>query len=288
MANETGSTAASGSYPKLLRATALEARYAKGKVWTRVLNGVEGDGFVSGNIKKFGDTVTFQVFPTLTVGDINVDSGALANQVVTPTQASITINKWKGITASIVDITDIQSVLSWESELSKNFGGAISEQQDNDILSLVSGLTSNTALGGASPLTDPLVLQAQRTLDDAKIPQDDRTWVLAPSAETDLLALDKFVLAQNTGYDKGLQVENGHLQSLYGTKVVVTPLVATSAGVRQNVLMHRQTFGVAMQRDFKIEKFARVQFTQPYGASALYGVAELRDGHGIMVQSLAA
>lgn len=288
MANETGSTAASGSYPKLLRTTALEARYAKGKVWPRVLNAVEGDAFVSGNIKKWGDTVTFQVFPVLTVGDINTDSGALANQTVTPTQASITINKWKGITASLVDIADIQSILNWESEFSKNFGAAISEQQDNDILSLVASLTSNTALGGASPMTDPIVLQAQRTLDDAKIPQEDRTWVFAPSAETDLLALDKFVLAQNTGYDKGLQVENGHLQALYGTKVVVTPLVATSAGVRQNALFHKQTWGVVMQREFKIEKFARSQFTTPYGASALYGVAELRDNHGIMVQSLAA
>lgn len=288
MSNETGSTAASGSYPKLLRSAALQARYAKGQVWTRVLNGVEGDAFVSGNIRKFGDTVTFQIMPVLTVGDINTDSGALTNQVVTPTQASITINKWKGITASLVDIADIQSVLNWESEFSKNFGEAISEQQDNDILSLVASLTNNTALGGASPLTDPIVLQAQRTLDDAKIPMDDRTWVLAPSAQTDLLALDKFTLASATGLDKGLQVEGGRLTGLYGTKVVVTPLVATSAGVRQNVLFHRQTWGVAMQRDFKIEKFARSQFAQPYGASALYGVAELRDGHGIMVQSLAA
>lgn len=288
MANETGDTGSSGSYPKLLRAEALKARYAKSKVWKRCLNGVEGDAMVKGNITKMGDTITFQVFPSMAVGDINTDTGALANTAVTLTNVSITINKWKGIKVDLVDKADYQSVLNWESEFAKGFGDAISEQQDVDVVALVNGLTTNTAIGGLQPLSDGLVLQAQRTLDDAKIPMDDRTWLLAPSAETDLLALDKFSLANTTGFERGLQVEGGRLTGLYGTAVVVTPLVTTSSGQRQNCLFHRETFGVAMQRDFKIEKFSRTQFSQPYGASALYGIAELRDGHGIQVLTLAS
>lgn len=288
MANETGSTAASGSYPKLLRAEALKARYAKGKVWKRCLNGVEGDALVKGSINKFGDTVTFQVFPSMATGDINTDTGALANTTATLTNVSITINKWKGIKVDLVDIADFQSVLNWESEFAKGFGDSISEQQDTDVVALVNGLTSNTAIGGLQPLTDGLILQAQRTLDDAKIPMDDRTWLLAPSAETDILALDKFTYANATGLDKGLQVEGGRLTGLYGTQVVVTPLVTTTSGQRENCLFHKEAFGVVMQRDFKIEKFSRTQFSQPYGASALYGVAELRDSHGIRVLTLAS
>lgn len=287
MANETGKTAATNSIPKLLRAEALEARYAASKVWKRVTNGLDGDSFVRGAINKFGDTVTFQIFPVATVVDINTDTGAIANQAFTPTAVSITINKWKGTKAYLVDIADIQSVLNWESEFSKGFGAAISEQQDIDVLALVNGLTSNTALGGIQPMTDGLVLQAQRTLDDAKIPREDRTWVFAPSAETDLLITDKFSLANTTGFDKGLQVEGGRLTGLYGTTVVVTPLVTTSAGQRQNVLMHKQCLGVVMQREFKIEKFSRTEFATGYGASALYGVAELRDDHGIQVLTAA-
>lgn len=287
MAGETGSTAASGSYPKLLRAEALKARYAQGKVWTRVTNGIEGDGFVSGAIKKFGDAVTFQIMPSVSVGDINTDTGALANTTITPTNVSITINKWKGIKAYLVDIADIQSVLRWESEFAKNFGEAIAEQQDTDLLALVNGLTSNTAIGGAQPMSDPLALQAIRTLDDAKVPMDDRTFVFAPSAQTDLLATDKFSIGSATGLEKGLQVEGGRLTGVYGVKVVVTPLVTTSGAVRQNVLFHRECLGVVMQRDFKIEKFGRTEFATGYGASALYGVAELRDNHGIQIQSAA-
>lgn len=283
MANETGLTAATNSIPKLLRAEALKARYAASKVWKRCTNGVEGDAFVRGAISKFGDTVTFQIFPSVTVGDINTDTGTLANQTITPTAKSITINKWKGIKVYLVDIADIQSVLNWESEFAKGFGEAISEQQDIDVLALVNGLTSNTAIGGAQPMTDALVLQAQRTLDDAKIPKEDRTWVISPSAEADLLNLDKFSLANTTGFDKGLQVEGGRLMGLYGTTVVVTPLVTTSSSQRENVLFHKEAFGVVMQREFKIEKFGRTEFATGYGASALYGVAELRDDHGIRV-----
>lgn len=283
MANETGLTAATNSVPKLLRAEALKARYGASKVWKRATNGIEGDAFVRGAITKFGDTVTFQIFPTVTVGDINTDSGTLANQTITPTAKSITINKWKGVKVYLVDIADIQSVLNWESEFAKGFGEAVSEQQDTDVLSLVNGLTSNTAIGGVQPMTDGLVLQAQRTLDDAKIPREDRTWVLAPSAETDLLIVDKFSLANSTGFEKGLQVEGGRIMGLYGTAVVVTPLVTTVAGTRENCLFHKEAFGVVMQREFKIEKFSRTEFATGYGASALYGVAELRDEHGIRV-----
>jgi hypothetical protein len=287
MAGETGLTAATTTLPKLLRADALKARYAKSQIWKRCLNGVEGDKNVSGQIKNYGDTVTFHIFPNATVGDINTDTGALTQQTFTPTAKNIVINKWKGIKSYLVDIANIQSVLNWESEFSKNFGEAISEQQDIDVLALVNGLGDIPAIGGAGSMTDGIVLQAQRTLDDNKVPEDGRTWGMAPSAESDLLMFDKFTIASATGYNKGLQVEGGRLKALYGTPVVVTPLITTSAGVRQNVLFHKEAFGVVMQRDFTFEKFARTEFATPYGASALYGVAEVRDNHAIQVQTAA-
>ena len=63
MANETGldSTGISGSVPKVLKIKALKARYAASQVWKDCLNGVEGDDNVKGSIKRWGDTVTFQI-----------------------------------------------------------------------------------------------------------------------------------------------------------------------------------------------------------------------------------
>ncbi len=288
MANETSLANVAGSVPKLWRVQALKARYAESKAWKLFINGVEGDPNVKGAITKMGDTVHFQIFPVLTVRDISTTDGTFTNDQVLPTDVTITINKWKAVPADLVDIAGIQSVLDWEAEFADAFGKAISQQQDIDLLNLVQSSTWNTnALGGSVAFSDPLILQAQRILDDTKIPKEDRHWVIAPSAESDILALDKFVLANTTGFSKGLQIEGGRITGLYGTDVTVTPLVYQTANARFNILAHKEALGTVMQKNFTMEKFARVKFSQPYAGSALYGVAQLRNDHAVVVQTSA-
>src|SRR4029077_15845430 len=235
MANETGLSNVAGSVPKLWRVKALKARYAESKVWKLCINGVEGDPNVKGSITKMGDTVHFQIFPVLTVGNISTTDGSFTNQVVTPTDKTIVINSWKDVNVDLVDIAGIQSVLDWEAEFADAFGKAISQQQDVDVLNLFQSATwSFTNTPQNIPLSDGLILLAQRTLDDNKIPKEDRHWVIAPVAEADILSVDKFSLANTTGFTKGLQVEGGRITGLYGTDVTVTPLVNNTASVRFN------------------------------------------------------
>lgn len=278
------STGISTSIPKLLRTKALKARYAASKVWKLCLNGVEGDALVKGNITKVGDTVTFQVFPSLNVTDISTTDGSYTSQEISPTAVSITINKWKSVAADIVDMVAAQSVLEWESEFAEGFGKAISQKQDDDVLALVASLTTNSQ-GDSGTFSDAKVLLAQRTLDDLEVPHEDRNWVIAPVAQADLLNLDKFTLANTTGFDKGVQVSTGRVVGLYGVPVNVSSRVTTTTAMRDNVLFYKEAFGVVMQKDFKMEKFSRVQFSTPYAASALYGVATLRDNHAVWVRS---
>lgn len=285
MANETGLSNVSGSVPKLWRVKALKARYAESKAWKLFINGVEGDPNVKGAITKMGDTVHFQIFPTLTVYDISTTDGSVTNNQVAPTDTTITINKWKGVPADLVDIAGIQSVLDWEAEFADAFGKAISQQQDIDLLTLAQSATWTYGAGGAVPFNDGLILQSQRVLDDAKIPKEDRHWVIAPVAESDILAIDKFTLANTTGFTKGLQVEGGRITGLYGTDVTVTPLVYQTGGKRYNMLAHKEALGTVMQKNFTMEKFARTKFSQPYAGSALYGVAQLRSDHAVIVQT---
>jgi hypothetical protein len=285
MANETGLATVAGSVPKLWRVKALKARYAESKAWKLFINGVEGDPNVKGAITKMGDTVHFQIFPVLAVQNISTTDGTFTNDVVSPTDKTIVINAWKAVPADLVDIAGIQSVLDWEAEFADAFGKAISQQQDIDVLNLAQSGTWTFNMGGAVPFGDGLILLSQRTLDDAKIPKEDRNWIIAPSAEADILAIDKFVNANTTGFTKGLQVEGGRITGLYGTPVTVTPLVNSTAGARFNMLAHKEAIGVVMQKNFTMEKFARVRFSQPYAGSALYGVAQLRADHAVIVQT---
>lgn len=288
MANETGldTTGISTAVPAWLRMRALKARYAAAKVWKHCLNGVEGDDFIKGKISQAGDRVTFQIFPKLATSDISTTDGSFTNTEVVVVPVTITINKWKNVSADLVDIVDAQSVVQWETEFSDGFGKAISEKQDDDVLALVASLTTNAILDNG-PFSDSKVLLAQRYLDDLEVPKDERTWVLAPVAHADLLVIPKFTEAANTGFSKGVQVADGRVAALYGTPVEVSTRVTTTGSARDNVLFHKEAFGVVMQKDFKMEKFARIRYSTNYAGSALYGVATLRDNHAVRVQSAA-
>lgn len=286
MANETGldTTGVSTTLPNWLRTKALKARYAASKVWKHCLNGVEGDELVSGNIKRAGDRVTFQIFPALTTSDISTTDGSFTNTEVIVVPKAIVIDKWKNVSADLVDIVDAQSVLQWETEFAEGFGKAIAQKQDDDVLALVASLTTNVDNTGGA-FSDPKILSAQRLLDDLDVPKEDRQWVIAPVAHSDILQLDKFTSANTTGFSKGVQVGDGRVVGLYGTPVEVSTRVTTTSALRDNVLFHKEAFGVVLQKDFRMEKFARVRYSTNYAGSALYGVATLRDNHAVWVTS---
>jgi len=288
MANETGldTTGVSTTLPNWLRVKALKARYAAQKAWGHCLNAMEGDANVTGSIKQAGDRVTLQIFPSLATSDISTTDGSFTDTEVSPTPVSIVVDKWKNVSANLVDIVDYQSILNWESEFSEAFGKAVAQKQDDDVLALVATLTTNIDdTGGA--FSDPKIRGAQTLLDDLEVPKDDRVWIIAPLAHADLLGNDKFTLANVTGFTRGVQVDNGRVVGLYGTPVEVSSRVTTTASKRDNVLFHREAFAVIMQKDFEMGKFAKVQYATKYHGSALYGVKVVRDNHAVRVTSAA-
>lgn len=288
MANETGldSTGINTSVPAWLRTAALEARYASKKVWGHCFNAVEGDALVQGNITKKGDRVTVQIFPSMSTSDISTTDGSFTSSELSPTAVSVTINKWKNVSLDLVDIVDYQSILNWEKEFFKGAGATIGQKQDDDILALVAALTTNVDSSGGS-FTDAKVRAAQILLDDLNVPKDDRVWIICPLAHGDLLADDKFTAANTTGFSKGVQVDDGRVVGLYGTPVEVTTRVTTTSSKRDNVLFHREAFGLVSQKDMSTGKFAKTRYSTTYYCSALYGTVTLRDNHAVWVTSAA-
>lgn len=284
MANETTKASLAG-VPAFWREKALKARYAKGKIWKTVLNAVEGDPGVVGKITKMGDTIHFTKMPTLTVGNVTIADGSFTNQVVTTSDVTIVVNLWRIVAVDVVDLAGIQTSLDWKSEFSTAFGEAIGEDQDVQLLTEMATVTG--IIGGAQAFSDALILLGMRTLDDSNVPEEGRHWALSPVAVSDLLALDKFTLANSTGFSRGIQTTEGNISGLYGVPVHKTPKVITASGVRENMLYHNEAFGVATQRNFKIEELARTKLSTPYIGHILYGLDTLRNDHALRVQSQA-
>jgi hypothetical protein len=279
MANEIrASVEASVSIPQIWQATAFQARYAKQKVVPRILN-------VTQEIAKRGSTVNLTFFPTPTVNAVG-SGGSVTNQALTLTQIQVVVDQWNEVTVDVEDKADVQSGIDLMDGFSKSIGSAMGQDIDSYLLGLHASFT-NTAVGDTAsptPLDDDMVLSAVVTLDDAKEPDDDRTWVFSPIAQANLLKLDKFTTAEKTGLTKGVQI-NGLVGELYGSAVIKTPLVATSGNVRKNLYMHKEGMGVAIQRNINIEKLARTKKSQPLSGDWLYGGKIVRATGGVVINS---
>jgi len=277
MANEITVTQLAGSLPDVVRRKALKARYARAKIVPKVMS-------VDADVANFGDRVSVSIIPTVSVNNVGT-GGSVTRQQLSITSVEVLIDKWKECTVDIDDQAVKQSALATLTEFSEGFGKALAKQQDVDLASLYSSITTNVVGTGSDPLDDAMVRAARLKLDKADIPEEDRMWFLSPDAHADLLALARFTEAQATGLARGLQVENGLVKGLYGDPVYVCNNIQTSSNVKMNIYTHKEALAVGTQRNFKTRELAKVQLSTAICADIMYGVKVVREGHAVLVKS---
>lgn len=236
------------------------------------------------DVAQKGDVIHIPLVSNLSASDIGND-GSLTDAAVTETEVTITINKWKGVTINVPDILKAQSQYDLMQKYSAKIGYALGLIVEQDLLGLHSGVTNSVGSAGTA-LTDPNLLRAIQYLDDARAPMEDRSFVIKPAGKRDLLLIDKFVRADSVAYSKeNSPILKARMGELYGVNIYVSPEVLSSGGAVKNLMFHKSAFGLAMQRNMKMEKFARTQFSDRLGGSELYGFAELRDDHAVVFNS---
>ena len=278
---QIAATEANAAIVEKWRLTALKALFAKMVAKNRILS-------VTQDIAEMGDILHVKINPTPTVGDITASTGAFTPEAVTITNVDLTINKWKYVAHDVVDIADIQSDISLVENFSQAFIPALGQQIESDILALHSSMTSNAAIGDATTgdaFGDGVIIPGNLVLDDLNIELDNRSWFLPPVAVAQLQKDDKWVDADKTGLPKSVRSTGFLNLDLYGTPAYRSTLVATSGSVRKAILCHRDGMMVGIQRNMKMEKFARTQFSTPFAASVLYGVAICRNNHNQVVNT---
>lgn len=281
MAYIESTTAANAAIVERWRLVALKALFAKMVVKARVLS-------VTEDIAQMGDILHVKINPKPTVGDITAATGAYTAEQVTITNVDLSVNKWKYVAHDVVDITDIQADIDLVQNFSQAFIPALGEKIETDLLALYSSLTTNAVVGdtvSGDAFGDGVIIPAGLTLDDLDIELENRSWFLPPVAVSQLQKDDKWVDADKTGLPKSVRTTGFLNLDLYGVPAYRTTKVATEAGtgIRKALLSHKEGLMCGIQRNMKIEKFARTQFSTPFAASVLYGVAVCRDNHNVVV-----
>ena len=200
----------------------------------------------------------------------------------TTTGVSITMDQWYGSRVEVSEQIDAQTYLNYLEKGAESCGYAIAKQVDTALGALFSSLGgySTSAYGAdGQDLTDDIILACMQTLDEADVPEDDRSIICDPSSKSDLLKIDKFV---RNDYIRGAPVSTGQFGNIYNMKVLITNNLTAASTGNYGCMLHRDALGLAMSKEPYSQMIPMPWEHQIiFQAKVLYGVGELRDAFGV-------
>jgi hypothetical protein len=237
------------------------------------------------DVADSGSLVHLPLVSNLSASDIGSD-GSLSDTAPTETEVQVVINKWKGVSINIPDILSAQSKYDLMKLYAEKMGYALALVVENDLLDEYDNSTTNSVGALGVDLTDAVLRSMVEKFDNARAPFEERHLIVKPAQKNALLGIDKFVRYDVIPYSKGESpVLKGNIGEIYGFSIHVSPEVDTTGGETRNFAWQKDGIALAMQKDVKIEKFARTQFADRMGASELYGLKTLRADHTCKVKS---
>lgn len=216
----------------------------------------------------------------------NVDA---AQSATTETASSITINKHAVARVTIEDMAAIQSSYDLRGKYTSQLGKSIAKLTDTDIRALYSGFSqtvgvaATTATGYA--LSKTYILEGIRKLNAANAPFEDRNMIVESYGYRDLLNTDDFVRYDAVGQagEKNATI-SAMIGKLYGVDIYLTQQVYALSAVAYAMMFQKSAIGLAVQKAMRVQSQYDVPLlATELVADSLYGVAELRDDHGVVI-----
>jgi hypothetical protein len=263
------------------------------EVWSREIKRArENKLYMADLVKRFdadvsqrGDVVHIPNLSNL-AATYKVANTDVAQSATTETENTITINKHGVIRVDIENITAKQADYNLRREYVEKMGYGLGLLVDDDLMALYSGLSQTVGSTASNVgIAKSYVLGAIQKLDAANVPLEDRHWVVEAYGKNDLYNIDDFIRYDSTGKgNRDNTIVNGKLGELYGVQVHFTQNVPTSGSIIYSMLFHREAFALAMQQNVKVETdYEAKRLATVVVASNLYGVAEYRDDHAVLL-----
>lgn len=256
----------------------------------------------SNEVATYGQTVTIPYGGALSVND------KAANTVVTlqtPNDAvyTLTLNKHKEVSFLIEDIAKAFARPDWFSRYMQDGMMVLAEQVDGDIAALYSGFSQS--IDATAAITEATFRNARRLLNSAKAPQNQRYFIGSEDADYEILGIERVI---NRDYTEtlGSKAADSMVGRFMGFDLFMDQMIATSGGEVKNLAIHRDAIvmatrplppapaGAGVVQRVMDEDGIGIRVTMSYSPDylgvqltldMLYGVAELRDNHGVVIRS---
>ena len=230
-----------------------------------------------------GDTLYIGKTNTVTATEVVVGQKGTALNPFNTTGVTLTIDQWFEAPVDIDTMTRRQTHVDLEGLAALEAAYAIAKKIDTTVCDLFSSLGgySTSAYGSdGQTFTDDIAVYLKETMDEADVPDANRTWVIDPSVLADMLKIDKYLSEQWAR--KGAVISGMIGNSIYGGTVRVTNNLTAATTGSYACLLHKKAIAGAAQinKETWTEWYKELHQTR-YHCEALWGVIELQDTFGI-------
>lgn len=301
MANIVASAEAAVAIPTIVAANALG--HLKANTVFAQLVARDWDDEVA----ESGDTVNVTIRGALVANDKAEDT-AVTLQTPTATTAPVVLNKHKEVSFIIEDPARLFSRPDLLNGYVEDGVKVIAEAIDADIAALYSGFSQTIdATSGSGSMLESDWREGRRLLNAAKAPAMDRFAVIHEDAEYELFGIEKFVNQDYSHLQNGTPaLNNARIGRFMGFDVYMNQGVTIATTQAKNWLAHRNSAalvtrplpavpaGLGVTQSSMSEDGIGLRVTMSYDTNhlgykvtidVLYGVAEIRDNHAVIMST---
>ncbi len=266
--------------PEIWTKDVLVAREAM-LVMSKLVTRYDEDAAAGGdtlNIPEIGNLVAYE----------KAKNTSVTLQAPTETDVNLSLNRHFESSILIEDrlIKQAARVYAILTKYSQRAGYAVAKKMDSDLTGLYSSISQTVGSGSAAP-TRTTLLRAMQYLDDAEAPEMERYGVWKPAAVADLLDIDGFVKANDSGAT--LPLRKGVIGDLFGFMNYKTTQVQVEAGtptVVHNLLFQKEAFALAVQMQPRTQFQYKLEYTGTLCVvDSLWGYAVQRADHAVDFKS---
>lgn len=239
------------------------------------------------DVKAGGQTLEIPNVSAITA-NLKAQNTVVTLNYNTETKTTITLDQHYESSFLVEDLVATQSNYNTRSDYTQAAAYAIAEKVDSIIATaMTSAFTGYGAYGTA--LNDNLILTVNRYLSENKAPRSDRSIVVHPKGEAELLAIDKYVRYDALGVGGNANsIKNGKIGEIYGAEVFMSQNLVyldTATDEYSSLFFHKEAFAIAMQQ----EPRTQAQYKQEHlgwlvTVDVLFGLKQLRSGFGFTLK----
>jgi len=227
-----------------------------------------------------GDTLYIPVSNTVTATEVTTGTEGVQKNPYNTTAKTLTIDQYYEAPVTIDYMSRRQSQVDLIAGAEAESGYAIAKQMDTSLCSLFTALSGDGGYGtDGSAINDDVLIAAVEELDEADVPEANRSWVLDPSCKADIMKIDKFVRSDYFASD--VIPTGGFRKDVYGAPILITNNLVNGGTGNIDAYLHRDALAIAISVNMDVDRVEQpLKHQLVINTTALWGVTELRDTFG--------